>query len=132
MNFGKNNLSKQLLFVVGIAFILLFISLGAILPKLLIPPAEANIYNYLNEPLKIYDINNDNKLLDTEIAYIYITDNLITTSENIKDVIKYNNLGKILNKMTKSYGKFIYNHKTYYYYTLKSKRVTKIAISDDS
>lgn len=132
MNFSKNNLSKQLLFVVGIAFVLLFISLGAILPRMLIPPAEANIYNYLSEPLKIYDINIDNKLLNTEIAYIYVSENLITTSKNIDKVIKYKNIEKILSKMTNSYGKFIYNHKTYYYYTLKSNNIMKIAISDDS
>ncbi len=132
MSFGKNNLSKQLLFVVGIAFILLFISLGAILPRLLIPVAEANIYSYLSEPLKIYDIDVDNKLLNTEIAYLYVSDDLVTTSDNIEDVIKFDNIKKILSKMNKSYGKFIYNHKTYYYYTLKINEITKIAISDDS
>ena len=132
MSFGKNNLSKQLLFVVGIAVILLFISLGAILPRLLIPVAEANIYSYLSEPLKIYDIDVDNKLLNTEIAYLYVSDDLVTTSDNIEDVIKFDNIKKILSKMNKSYGKFIYNHKTYYYYTLKINKITKIAISDDS
>ena len=45
-------LSKQLLIIVGIAFALLFTSLGVILPKVLIPVAEANLYNYLREPLK--------------------------------------------------------------------------------
>ena len=77
MRFGKNNLSKQLLFVVGVAFLLLFISLGAILPRLLIPVAESNIYNYLREPLKIYDNDADIKIEDTEIAYIYVSDNNI-------------------------------------------------------
>ena len=33
--------------------------------------------------------------------------------------------------MNESYGKFIYNHKTYYYYTLKNNEITKIAISND-
>ena len=62
MNFSKNSLSKQLLLVVGFAFILLFISLGAILPRLLIPVAEENIYNYLREPLRFYNENQDNNL----------------------------------------------------------------------
>lgn len=132
MNFGKNNLSKQLLFVVGIAFVLLFISLGALLPRILIPVAESNIYSYLSEPLKIYDTSIDNKLLNTEIAYLYVSNNTIATSKNIEDVIKYDNIKNILSKMTNSYGKFIYNHKTYYYYTLKNNGITKIAISDDS
>ena len=72
MKLGKNNLSKQLLILVGVAFVLMFVSLGAILPRILIPVAEDNIYNYLREPLKIYDTDVDNKLLDTEIAYLYL------------------------------------------------------------
>ena len=47
MKLGKNNLSKQLLILVGVAFVLMFVSLGAILPRILIPVAEDNIYNYL-------------------------------------------------------------------------------------
>lgn len=132
MNFGKNNLSKQLLFVVGIAFTLLFISLGALLPRMLIPVAESNIYSYLSEPLKIYDTNVDSKLLNTEIAYLYVAKDMIATSKNITEVIQYEKIENILKKMQDPYGKFIYNHKTYYYYTLKTNEITKIAISDDS
>ena len=131
MKLGKNKLSKQLLIVVGVAFLLMFVSLGAILPRILIPVAEDNIYNYLREPLKIYDTDVDNKLLDTEIAYLYLSDETIATSRNIDDVIKVKDIHDIIDKMTESYGKFIYNHKTYYYYTLKNNEITKIAISDD-
>ena len=122
MNARKNNLGKQLLFVVGIAFVLLFISLGALLPRILIPVAEANIYNYLSEPLKIYDEDVDKKLLNTEIAYIYLSENMISTSPNIGKVIKDNNVNQIIKKMKDSYGKFTYKHKTYYYYTLKNNK----------
>ena len=87
MNSVKNSLSKQLLFVVGIAFLLVFISLGALLPRLLIPVAESNIYNYLSEPLKVYDNSNDIMIDDTQIAYIYISDEDIATSFNINEVI---------------------------------------------
>lgn len=133
MNLRKNNLSKQLLFVIGITFLVLFISLGAILPRLLIPVAESNIYNYLSEPLKLYSSQtNDIPLLNSEIAYIYISlDNRVYT-QNISNLIDTNNLNEILIKMTKAYGKFIYKHKTYYYYTLKTDDITKIAITNDS
>ena len=131
MNIKQNKLSKQLLFVVGIAFVLLFISLGAILPRILIPVAESNIYNYLREPLQIYDNNADNIHFDNEVAYIYLKDDRTTTSPNIEDVIKYKNIEDVIKKMTESYGKFTYNHKTYYYYTLTNENITKIAISDD-
>jgi len=132
MNFSKNNLSKQLLLVVGVAFILLFISLGAILPRLLIPVAEENIYNYLKEPLRFYNENLDNNLLKSEIAYLYLNEDTITYSPNLSEVIKYDNINDFLDKINKSYGKFIYNHKTYYYYTLKTNKTTKIAISNDN
>ena len=132
MRFGKNNLSKQLQFVVGVAFLLLFISLGAILPRLLIPVAESNIYNYLREPLKIYDNDADIKIEDTEIAYIYVSDNNIATSINIKDVIKYDDINDIISKMDKEYGKLIYNHNIYYYYTIKNDNIIKIAITNNN
>ena len=107
----KNSLSKQLLFVIGVAFILLFISLGAILPRLLIPVAESNIYNYLREPLKIYDNSDELNFDNTEIAYIYISDNNIATSLNINDVIKYDDINKLISKMENEYGKFIVIYK---------------------
>ena len=132
MNPQQNRLSKQLLLVVGVAFILLFISLGIILPRMLIPVAEKNIYNYLSEPLKMYDRDVDNDLLDTEIAYIYVTEESMATSPNIDKVIDFQKINKILELMNDPYGKIIYNHKTYYYYTLKSDEITKIAITNDS
>ncbi len=128
----KNSLSRQLLFVVGLAFVLLFISLGALLPRMIIPVAESNIYNYLSEPLKMYNTSVDNKLLNTEIAYIYVFDDDITTSPNIQDVIKVKNIKKLIKQITKPYGKLIYNHKNYYYYTLKNDGTIKIAITDNS
>jgi len=99
---------------------------------MLIPVAESNIYSYLSEPLKIYDTTVDSNLLNTEIAYLYVSKDAIATSKNIEEVIKYENIEKILKKMTNSYGKFIYNHKTYYYYTLKINEITKIALTNDS
>ena len=114
MNFlGKNSLAKQLLIIVAITFFFLFLSLGIILPRLLMPIAESNLYNYLSEPLKIYNTTVDNELSNSEIAFLYISDNKIEASGNIGDVIKYDNLHNLVNKMTNPYGKFIHNHKTY-------------------
>lgn len=129
----KNNLSKQLLFVVGVAFLLLFISLGAILPRIIIPVIETNIYNYLKEPLRVYDDDStDIVLQDTEIAYIFITNNNTkSTSVNMSKVIDCDNIDDILMKMNKEYGKFVYKRKIYYYYKMKNNNVEKIAFTDD-
>ena len=84
---NKFKLSNQLLWLVGIAFIIVFTSLGVVLPRVLIPFAETNLYSYLSEPLKLINKNTDQKLLNTEIAYIDITDDNIITSYNIKERI---------------------------------------------
>ena len=66
MRLRKTKLSHQLLFLIGLAFTILFISMGVILPKMLIPVAEKNIYTYLSEPLKFVGDNRiDDSLLNT-------------------------------------------------------------------
>ena len=131
MKFGKVKLSQQLLVLVGIAFVLLFTSLGVVLPQMLIPFAESNIYNYLSEPLKIMDSDVDELLLDTEVAYIYVVNEKTAYSDNLNKVIDVTNVKDLLSKITNTYGKFIYNHKTYYYYTIKDVGIIKIALTND-
>lgn len=129
----ENKLSKQLIWLIGLAFVLLFILLGLVLPKMIIPVAENNLYTYLREPLKLVNTGNiDYKILDTEIAYIYVVGDEVVATDNFKDIIKVDSLNTLLNKITDTYGKFTYNHKNYYYYTIKNDRVIKIALSDDS
>ena len=128
----KYSLAKQLIIIVGITFFLLFLSLGIILPRLLIPIAESNIYSYLREPLNVYNNDSTNEIQNSEIAFIYISNDDIVASKNINDVIKIKNLNEIINKMHDSYGKFNFNHKTYYYYTLKKDNIKKIAIADNT
>ena len=128
-------LSKQLLFVVALAFLILFLLLGVVLPKMLIPVAEKNIYQYLSEPLKIYDNDVNKDLLNPDIAYINITTEGTTTSSNIDKVFVDHNSDIILKKIQKSkktHGKIIEKNKTYYYYSLKDNDIEKIAITNDS
>lgn len=132
MKIRKTKLSHQLLILIGLAFVIVFISLGVVLPKMLIPVAEKNVYTYLSEPLKFMDSNIDHTLGNTEIAYIYVVDGKIISSDNISKVVGYYNSKKLLSKINDTYGKFIYNHRTYYYYTIKEDKVTKIAISNNS
>lgn len=133
MRFRKTKLSHQLVALIGLAFVILFISLGVILPKMLIPVAEKNVYTYLSEPLKFVGNNRiDKSLLNTEVAYIYIVDDTMTTSENIQQVINISDTDKLLSYIKDDYGKFSYNHDTYYYYTITKDKITKVAISNDS
>ena len=133
MRYRKTKLSHQLIALIVLAFVILFISLGVILPKMLIPVAEKNIYTYLSEPLKFVSENPiDKSLLNTEIAYIYIVDDEVATSENIRQVIDIKDIKKLLSYMSDNYGKFSYDYHTYYYYTISRDGITKIAISNDS
>ena len=132
MKLSNIKLSKQLLIIVGIAFTLLFTSLGVVLPKVLIPVAEENLYNYLSEPLKLIDGDVDKKLYGTEVAFLYITsEKTVLASNNIDDIIHINKMEDIIDKITDTYGKFDYNHRTYYYYTITNDELIKVAISND-
>jgi len=127
----KVRLGQQLLILVGVAFVLLFTSLGVVLPQLLIPFAESNLYSYLSEPLKVVNSDVDKLLLDTEVAYIYVVDEKEAYSDNLDEVINVKNMRSLLSKITNTYGKFIYNHKNYYYYTIKDAGIIKIALTND-
>ncbi len=132
MIYRKSKLGKQLIWLVGIAFMVLFLSLGVILPKILVPVIESNIYRYLSEPLKVIDTNFDKKLLNTEVAYIYVLNDEIRTSDNLESVIKIDDISKLVKKMTNSHGKVIYENKNYYYYVLNDEHLKKIALSNDN
>ena len=127
-----NKLSKQLVWLVGFIFVILFIILGLVLPKMLIPVAENNIYNYLREPLQLVNANVDYKLLDTEIAYIYVVGDSVLTTKNLQDELGIDNVSSLMKKITNEYGKLEYKHKYYYYYAIENERVKKIAITNDS
>ena len=115
----KLSLTKQLISLTIIIVGIIFIALGIILPKELLPIYEENIYNKLKEPLffintsdDIYDENNDR---DNDIAYIYVINDNMIASYNVDNVIpSFNNI--ILKYTNNFHGKIIYKNKTYYYY----------------
>ena len=129
----KQTLSKQLIIIIFLVFSIAFICLGVVLPKTLIPLAENNVYRYLSEPLKFMQSNFDKALSSSEIAYLYIIDQKIVTSDNLTEVMGFDNPLFIIKKIkNNTYGKFIYKHNTYYYYTIKAEQVTKIALTNDT
>ncbi|MBQ8131076.1 MAG: HAMP domain-containing histidine kinase [Bacilli bacterium] len=99
---------------------------------MLLPVAESNLYSYLSEPLKYVDSDMDNKFLNQEVAYLYVMDKNILYSDNLDSVIQTKHPKEILDYTKENYGKFEYNHKTYYYYTLNNGDIKKIAISNDN
>ena len=95
----KQTLSKQLIIIIFLVFSIAFICLGVVLPKTLIPLAENNVYRYLSEPLKFMQSNFDKDLSSSEIAYLYIIDQKIVTSDNLTEVMGFDNPLFIIKKI---------------------------------
>ena len=131
MNFF-NKLSHQLLILIIVVFLAFFITLSIVLPQVIVPSAERNIYSYLREPLEFVQSDIDTDLITTEIAYLYKIGDTVAYSDNIHDIIDFKNVDDIMNAFTDNYGKFIYKNKIYYYYTLHNDDVTKIALTNDT
>lgn len=127
------NLSKQLLWIVIVIFSVIVLALGYLLPSVLLPVYENNIYNILKQPLDLMnDSDFNNYEFDSDIAYLYVTnDGNIIQSTNLFKVIKISSK-QILSKIDSTYGKFSYLGKTYYYTSEIDNYVTKIAITNDN
>ena len=133
----KKNLTEQLFIVCMIIIGIMVISLGIILPNMLLPIYETNVYNYLRQPLNF--LNNEEDILttdiSTEVAYIYIGANkMVSISENLSDIIDISNIDKLLSKLdlTKETGKLNYRRNNYYYVTSISGNVVRVALTDDT
>ncbi len=129
----KQSLKNQLWTIIIIIITAIAISLGVLLPKSLLPIYEQNIYNYLKEPLQYIKQDINENIIDTEIAYIYISDkDKISISDNLYDIIPDLNINDLLNNIQKTQDKIKYKNKTYYYTTMKTPFVKKIAITNDN
>lgn len=133
----KRNLTEQLFVICIIIVSIMVISLGLILPNMLLPIYENNVYNYLRGPLSFVlneeDIVNNN--INSEIAYIYISaNNMISISDNLIDIINIKDVNKLISKLdlTTESGKLLYKRNTYYYVTSISNNVIRVAITDDT
>ena len=133
----KKSLANQLIIVCVFLLLIMITFLGVILPNNLIPIYEANVYNYLRQPLSLLqneeDINNNK--LTTEVAYLYIsTNNIISISDNIDKVIDIKSINGLISKLdlTKETGKFKYKRHNYYYAVSISSGKIKIALTNDN
>ena len=132
----KNNLTEQLFIVCMIILGIMIVSLGIILPNMLVPIYETNVYNYLRQPLSFVQTEEDitGNQITTEVAYIYIGgSNMVSISDNLEDIIDISNIDKLLSKLDfrLENGKFNYKRNTYYYVTSISNDRIRVAITND-
>ena len=131
----KINLSlyKQLISIGIIIFGIIFISLGILLPKVLLPIYEKNVYEYLKEPLVFVEHDALNQNLETEVAYIYLKyEGSMIISENFKDVVSIPPTEIVKNLNGQSYGKIKYYGQTYYFNSSPIQDGLKLAITNNS
>jgi len=127
----KHNLYRQLILIVLVIFVLVYVSMAFILPKALIPIYEKNIYFNLQLPLDVIQGNIDDSTLENDVAYIFVRNNMVSTSNNLSKVIQLPT-NEILKKINKQYGKFNYRGTTYYYNTQDDGNSYKVAITNDN
>lgn len=128
----KYDLNRQLISIGILVCGIIFIALGILLPKVLTPIYENNIYQYLKQPLELIDYEIGDDEIGSDVAYLYITSKKeVISSENFSKVINVEPT-EILSKIDNDFGKFQYKGKTYYYNTSYNKFVTKISLTDDS
>ena len=126
----KTTLYRQLVSIAIIICGIIFISLGLLLPKLLLPIYEKNIYQYLKQPLELIENNIEQTELE-DVAYIYVVDDEIIVSDNLKNIIDID-AKQILDRIDNEYGKFTYLGKTYYYYNIKTQYISKTALTNNN
>ena len=133
----KSTLTEQLFVICIIILGIMIVSLGIILPKMLIPVYETNVYNYLRQPFSFFltedDINSTT--INTEVAYLYISsEDIINYSDNLNEVIKVKNIDELLSHLnfSKENGKFKYKYHDYYYVTKTTNDKIRVAITNDS
>lgn len=124
------DLKRQLGVIVFISLIISLISLVLILPNLLTPFYEKNIYEVLKEPLSF--IENENKNSSSNIAYIINTNNNKYISSNFTNFFDKKDVNLINLATTNRQGKFLLRGKTYYYSTSNENNTKVITLTNDN
>ena len=132
MKWIKSKLSYQLLSTILVAFGIILISMGIILPNSMLPIYEKNLYNYLKQPLDFVNEDIVDNSISSEIGYIYIYNGIISYSDNFSDLVKSGNVEQFLSFIKGTYGNFYYRGQKYYYYTTTNDSVQRIAFTNNS
>lgn len=124
------DLKSQLIYITIFSLIISFISLIIILPNLLTPFYEKNIYELLNQPLSF--IENNSKKSSNNSTYLIIANNTVYISSNFNNFFDTDDVDEIISKADENYGKFKIDSKTYYYNTKNKSFEKVITLTNDS
>ena len=125
------NLTKQLVLVTLVALVICLVALGIILPSILKPYYEMNIYEHLEQPAK-YIEPGTNKMGE-DIAFITVMKSgAIYSSDNLGEKVPGLDAREIVKKATEEKGKFVNNKVTYYYLWGERKSSRNLILLSDS
>lgn len=132
MKYIKSKLSHQLLSTIIIAFSIILISVGIILPNTMLPIYEKNLYNYLKQPLDFLDEDIIDNSISSEIGYIYVYNDVLSYSDNFNELVKNGKVSDFLSLIKGTYGNFYYRGQKYYYYTTMNDSIQRVAFTNNS
>lgn len=131
MKYIENKLGRQLILILVIIFDIVLVTVGFLLPNLLTPIYESSVYNALKSPLEMIGSNLEGNNISNEIAYLYVVDGKIYTSNNYTKIVNIDKR-ELLTKLSSEYGRFEYKKKNYYYYISQDETAMKVAVANET
>lgn len=127
----KISLKAQLILVTIVSILVSLLFIVLILPNLLKPFYEKNIYEILEQPLQ-YIKSNDEDITGGTAYLVCDFTGRVYVSNNFNKILKNTDLTTVMNNITKSYGKFKVDGNTFYYNTNQYNGQFFVTICDNS
>lgn len=122
----KIDLKKQFIILLILYLFILYTLLKIFIPNSIMSQTEESLYNRLILSITLINKNKISNIDNSEIAYIYINDEVLYTSSNFSKITK-EDANKILEYIKQPKGNFTISSKKYYYVKIDDI----ISITDD-
>ena len=122
----KIDLKKQFIILVILYLLILYTLLKIFIPNSILSQTEESLYNRLILSITLINKNKISNIDNSEIAYIYINDEIVYSSSNFSKITK-EDANKILEYIKHPKGNFTISSKKYYYVKIDDI----ISITDD-
>jgi hypothetical protein len=122
----KIDLKKQFIILVILYLFILYTLLKIFIPNSILSQTEESLYNRLILSITLINKNKISNIDNSEIAYIYINDEIVYLSSNFSKITK-EDANKILVYIKQPKGNFTISSKKYYYVKIDDI----ISITDD-
>lgn len=127
----KISLKLQLVLVTILSLIIALLVIVFILPNLLKPFYEKNIYEILEQPLQ-YITEQEHQISGGTAYLVCDFTGRVYISNNFNKILNNSSVQEVMEKITNNYGKFKINGKTYYYNTNQVQGQYFVTLCDDS